>query len=75
MNADSGKRYVNPSRWGWHAPEHDGLLGSGSFHRPSGYAPGASGPKFRPNDNYLLSRTTEPYHPPRPYKVDQVTPV
>lgn len=73
VNADSGKRYVNPSRRGWHAPEHDGLLGSGSFHRPSGYAPGASGPKFRPNDNYLLSRTTEPYHPPRPYKVDQVT--
>ncbi|KAK4788578.1 hypothetical protein SAY86_019897 [Trapa natans] len=68
QDSDSGKRYINPSRWGWHAPEHDGLLGSGSFPRPSGYAPGSSGPKIRQNDNYHLNRTTEPYHPPRPYK-------
>ncbi|XP_031393806.1 uncharacterized protein LOC116205364 [Punica granatum] len=67
-DSDSGKRYMNPSRRGWQAPEHDGLLGSGSFPRPSGYAPGASAPKFRPNDNYQLNKTTEPYQPPRPYK-------
>ncbi|KAK4792980.1 hypothetical protein SAY86_023415 [Trapa natans] len=68
QDSDSGKRYINPSRRGWHAPEHDGLLGSGSFLRPSGYAPGSTGPKFRPNDNYQPNRTTEPYHLPRPYK-------
>lgn len=67
-DSDTGKRYANPSRRGWQAPEHDGLLGSGGFPRPSGYTPGVSAAKFRPNDHYQLNRTTEPYHPPRPYK-------
>ncbi|XP_030468289.1 uncharacterized protein LOC115686983 isoform X1 [Syzygium oleosum] len=67
-DSDTGKRYANPSRRGWQAPEHDGLLGSGGFPRPSGYTPGVSAAKFRPNDQYQLNRTTEPYHPPRPYK-------
>lgn len=68
--ADSGKHYINPGRRGWQAPEHDGLLGSGSFPRPSGYMSGTSAPKFSPNDNNSLSRSTEPYQPPRPYKVE-----
>ncbi|KAF8033290.1 hypothetical protein BT93_D2022 [Corymbia citriodora subsp. variegata] len=67
-DSDTGKRYANPSRRGWQAPEHDGLLGSGGFPRPSGYTPGVSAAKFRPNDQYQLNRSTEPYHPPRPYK-------
>lgn len=69
MNADSTNHYKNPSRRGWQVSEHDGLLGSGLFPRTSGYAPGASAPKFQPSDNYQLNRTKEPYHPPRPYKV------
>ncbi|GLU00711.1 hypothetical protein SLE2022_180580 [Rubroshorea leprosula] len=67
-DSDSGKRYGNQSRRSWQVPEHDGLLGSGSFPRPSGYAAGASAPKFRSNDHYQLNRSNEPYHPPRPYK-------
>lgn len=67
-DSDTGKRYANPSRRGWQSPEHDGLLGSGGFPRPSGYTPGVSAAKFRPNDHYQLNRSTEPYHPPRPYK-------
>ncbi|TKY65401.1 hypothetical protein E2542_SST08259 [Spatholobus suberectus] len=67
-DSDSGKRFGNQSRRSWQGPEHDGLLGSGSFPRPSGYAPGLSAPKFRANDNYQLNRSNEPYHPPRPYK-------
>ncbi|XWS46143.1 hypothetical protein CRYUN_Cryun14cG0038400 [Craigia yunnanensis] len=65
---DSGRRYGNQSRRSWQGPEHDGLLGSGSFPQPSGYAAGASAPKFRANDQYHLNRSNEPYHPPRPYK-------
>ncbi|KAK7295135.1 hypothetical protein RJT34_18039 [Clitoria ternatea] len=68
LDSDSGKRFGNQSRRSWQGPEHDGLLGSGSFPRPSGYAPGLSAPKFRANDNYQLNRSNEPYHPPRPYK-------
>ncbi|XP_061360150.1 uncharacterized protein LOC133304176 isoform X2 [Gastrolobium bilobum] len=67
-DSDSGKRIGNQSRKSWQGPEHDGLLGSGSFPRPSGYAPGLSAPKFRANDNYQPNRSNEPYHPPRPYK-------
>lgn len=68
-DSDSGRRYGNQSRRPWQVPEHDGLLGSGSFPRPSGYAAaGASALKFRSNDNYQPNRSNEPYHPPRPYK-------
>lgn len=66
--SESGRRYGNQSRRSWQVPEHDGLLGSGSFPRPSGYAAGVSAPKLRANDQYQLSKTNEPYHPPRPYK-------
>ncbi|XP_062090396.1 uncharacterized protein LOC133796763 isoform X2 [Humulus lupulus] len=67
-DSESGKRYGNQSRRPWQVPEHDGLLGSGSFPRPSGYAAGASAPKVRQNESYQHNRTTEPYQPPRPYK-------
>ncbi|XVE73811.1 hypothetical protein DITRI_Ditri11bG0148600 [Diplodiscus trichospermus] len=67
-DSDSGRRYSNQSWRSWQSPEHDGLLGSGSFPRPSGYAAGAAASKFRANDQYHLSRSNEPYHPPRPYK-------
>lgn len=63
---DSGRHYGKRS---WQVPEHDGLLGSGSFPRPAGFTAGISAPKVRPNDTYQLNRTNEPYHPPRPYKV------
>ncbi|OMP00341.1 hypothetical protein COLO4_12765 [Corchorus olitorius] len=67
-DSDSGRRFGNQSRRSWQGPEHDGLLGSGSFPRPSGYTAGASAPKFRANDQYHLNKSNEPYHPPRPYK-------
>ncbi|XP_027928659.1 uncharacterized protein LOC114185239 isoform X5 [Vigna unguiculata] len=67
-DSDSAKRFGNQSRRSWQGPEHDGLLGSGSFPRPSGYTPGLSAPKLKANDNYQLNRSSEPYHPPRPYK-------
>ena len=69
---DSGRRYINRSRRPWQVPEHDGLLGSGSFPKPSTYAAGASAPKFRSNDQFQLNRNNEPYQPPRPYKVKPV---
>ncbi|GMH00482.1 hypothetical protein Nepgr_002321 [Nepenthes gracilis] len=65
--SDSGRRYGNQSRRSWQNLEHDGLLGSGSFPRPSGYAAGASVPRFRANDQYQPNRINDPY-PPRPYK-------
>ncbi|XP_058105656.1 uncharacterized protein LOC131249108 [Magnolia sinica] len=68
VTQDTGKRYGNQSRRSWQNPEHDGLLGSGAFPRPSGYAGGTLAPKARGNDNFLLNRSNEPYHPPRPYK-------
>ncbi|KAL2233854.1 UNVERIFIED_CONTAM: hypothetical protein Sindi_1117600 [Sesamum indicum] len=52
-------------------PEHDGLLGSGSFPRPSGYAAGISAAKVQANEHHQLGRSSEPYHPPRPYKVQK----
>ncbi|KAG8391874.1 hypothetical protein BUALT_Bualt01G0232300 [Buddleja alternifolia] len=67
-DSDSGRRYGHQSRRPWQTPEHDGLLGSGSFPRPSGYASGVPAPKARTNEPYQLSKSNEPYHPPRPYK-------
>ncbi|KAK2650212.1 hypothetical protein Ddye_017701 [Dipteronia dyeriana] len=67
-DSDTGRRYGSQSRRSWQVPEHDGLLGSGSLARPSGYATGASAPKFRANDNYQPNKSNEPYQPPRPYK-------
>ncbi|KAK6162275.1 hypothetical protein DH2020_002116 [Rehmannia glutinosa] len=67
-DSDSGRRFGHQSRRSWQAPEHDGLLGSGSFSRPSGYAAGISAPKLRANEHNQPSRSSEPYHPPRPYK-------
>ncbi|KAF7826094.1 uncharacterized protein G2W53_017258 [Senna tora] len=66
-DSDSGRRFGNQSRRSWQGPEHDGLLGSGTFPRPSGYAPGLSS-KFRANDHHQVNRSNEPYQPPRPYK-------
>ncbi|CAL5331729.1 unnamed protein product [Camellia sinensis] len=65
---DSGRRHSNQSRRSWQNSEHDGLLGSGSFPRPSGFPAGLSAPKVRSNDLSQLNRSTEPYQPPRPYK-------
>ncbi|GMI66814.1 Conserved Binding of eIF4E 1 [Hibiscus trionum] len=67
-DSDLGRRHGNQSRQSWQGPEHDGLLGSGSFPRPSGFTAGASAPNFRANDQYHLNKSNEPYHPPRPYK-------
>ncbi|XP_031739364.1 uncharacterized protein LOC101210153 isoform X2 [Cucumis sativus] len=67
-DSDSGWRYGDQSRRSSQGPEHDGLLGSGSFPRPSGFATAFSAPKVRGNDQYQLNRSNEPYHPPRPYK-------
>ncbi|KAJ6686520.1 CHORISMATE SYNTHASE [Salix purpurea] len=67
-DSDSGRRYINRTRRPWQVPEHDGLLGSGSFPKPSTYAAGPSAPKFRSNDQFQLNRNNEPYQPPRPYK-------
>ncbi|KAF8379585.1 hypothetical protein HHK36_029026 [Tetracentron sinense] len=67
-DSDSGRHYGNQSRHFGQNPEHDGLLGSGTFPRPSGYTAGASAPKIRGNGQYQLNRSNEPYHPPRPYK-------
>ncbi|XP_071722886.1 uncharacterized protein [Rutidosis leptorrhynchoides] len=64
---NSGRRF-GQSRRSWQGPEHDGLLGSGSFPRPSGFASGASASKLRTNDHYQPNRSNEPYQPPRPYK-------
>ncbi|KAL0339449.1 UNVERIFIED_CONTAM: hypothetical protein Sangu_1467000 [Sesamum angustifolium] len=66
--SDSGRRYGHHARRSWQTSEQDGLLGSGSFPRPSGYAGGIAAPKLRANEHYQLSKSTEPYHPPRPYK-------
>lgn len=68
IDSDSGRRYGNQSRRPWQNSEHDGLLGSGSFPRPAGFAAGATGPKVQANDHNQLNRSTEPYHPPRPFK-------
>ncbi|XP_021850412.2 uncharacterized protein [Spinacia oleracea] len=69
-DSESGRRYGSQARRSWQSPpEHDGLLGSGSFPRPTGYAAGSPVPRFRPpNENTHLNRSNEPYQPPRPYK-------
>ncbi|CAK9134383.1 unnamed protein product [Ilex paraguariensis] len=67
-DSDSGKQYGNESWRFGQSPEHDGLLGSGSLQRPSGYAAGIAAPKVRANDQYQINKSNEPYHPPRPYK-------
>lgn len=61
-------RRGNQPRRSWQSPEHDGLLGSGSFPRPIVYASGIPVSKARGNDQIQLSKSNEPYHPPRPYK-------
>ncbi|KAD7117067.1 hypothetical protein R6Q59_006318 [Mikania micrantha] len=69
MHLDSGRySHGNQSRRPWHNSEHDGLLGSGSFSRTSGFAGGTSAPKGSTNDHYHLSRSNEAYQPPRPFK-------
>ncbi|KAA8520677.1 hypothetical protein F0562_015051 [Nyssa sinensis] len=67
-DSDSGRRYGTQSWRSSQSSEHDGLLGSGSLPRSSGYGAGASAPKVRANDHYQLNKSNEPYHPPRPYK-------
>ncbi|XP_020598754.1 uncharacterized protein LOC110038303 [Phalaenopsis equestris] len=64
---DSGKRFGNQNRCTWQDPEHDGLLGSGALARPPGFN-GTSASKARGSGQYQLSRSTEPYQPPRSYK-------
>ncbi|KAL0379478.1 UNVERIFIED_CONTAM: hypothetical protein Sangu_0012100 [Sesamum angustifolium] len=56
--SDSGRRYGLQSRRSWQTPEHDGLLGSGSFPRPSGYAAGISAAKVRANEHHQLGRSS-----------------
>ncbi|XP_024010509.1 uncharacterized protein LOC18015190 isoform X2 [Eutrema salsugineum] len=70
---EPGRRSGMPSRRPWQAPEHDGLLGKGSFPKPSGFGAGPSGPRAQSNDSYQLRRSNEPYHPPRPYKAPPYT--
>ncbi|XP_064945586.1 uncharacterized protein LOC135597069 isoform X2 [Musa acuminata AAA Group] len=64
---DSGRHSGTQSRRFLQHPEHDGLLGSGTYPRPSGYA-GSSAPRARMAGHFQLNRTHEPYQPPRPYK-------
>ncbi|CAN7089171.1 unnamed protein product [Brassica rapa subsp. narinosa] len=71
---EPGRRSGMPSRRPWQAPEHDGLLGKGSFPKPSGLGAGPAGSKPpQSDDSYQLRRSNEPYHPPRPYKAAPYT--
>ncbi|XP_013628620.1 PREDICTED: uncharacterized protein LOC106334797 isoform X4 [Brassica oleracea var. oleracea] len=70
---ERGRRSGLPSRRPWQPPEHDGLLGKGSFPKPSGFGAGSSDPRSQSNDTYQLRRSNEPYHPPRPYKAEPYT--
>ncbi|CAI9764193.1 unnamed protein product [Fraxinus pennsylvanica] len=67
-DSDSGRHYGHQSRRPWQTPEHDGLLGSGSFPKTSGFTAGISSSKAQGNDRYQLKKSNEPYQPPRPYK-------
>ncbi|VFQ82054.1 unnamed protein product [Cuscuta campestris] len=68
-DSEPSRRPGNQFRRFGRSSEHDGLLGSGSFPRPSIYTPsGVPTPKPRGNDSYQLNKSNEPYHPPRPYK-------
>lgn len=69
VSTDSGRRSVNQHRRLGQKPEQDGLLGSGVFPRPSGYQSWTSGSKDRGDGHYQLNKSSEPYQPPRPYKV------
>lgn len=60
------RRNGNQYKRNWQNTEHDGLLGSGGFPRPTGYA-GQLASKDRGNTPQP-NRTTERYQPPRPYK-------
>lgn len=62
MDPDCGRR--NQSRRPWQNSEHDGLLGSGSFPRPSGFS-ASKGPS---SEHHHLNRSNEAYQPPRPFK-------
>ncbi|KAI3743901.1 hypothetical protein L1987_56969 [Smallanthus sonchifolius] len=69
MVSHSGRRnYGNQSHRPWQNSEHDGLLGSGSFPRPSGFVSGTSAPKGPTNEHYHLNRSNGAYQPPRPFK-------
>ncbi|WOL13256.1 hypothetical protein Cni_G22025 [Canna indica] len=59
---DTGRRFGIQSRRFAQHTEHDGLLG-----RPSGYA-GLSAAKARATSQFHLTKASEPYQPPRPYK-------
>ncbi|KAF8087150.1 hypothetical protein N665_0596s0004 [Sinapis alba] len=72
-DSERGRRSGLPSRRPWQPPEHDGLLGKGSFPKPSGFGAAPSDPKPQSNDTYQLRRSNEPYHPPRPYKAEPYT--
>ncbi|CAH9123710.1 unnamed protein product [Cuscuta epithymum] len=67
--SESIRRPTNQPRRPGQSSEHDGLLGSGSFPRPSVYTPsGVPPPKPRGSDQYQHNKSNEPYQPPRPYK-------
>ncbi|KAL9228903.1 hypothetical protein vseg_004433 [Gypsophila vaccaria] len=57
-DSESGRRFGDQTR-----KTHDGLLGSGSN------AAGNTVPRYRPIESLQLSKSNEPYQPPRPYKV------
>ncbi|XP_062233819.1 uncharacterized protein LOC133931022 [Phragmites australis] len=59
-------RSGNQFKRNWQNTEHAGLLGSGGFPKPSGYA-GQLASKDHGNA-YQLNRTSERYQPPRPFK-------
>ncbi|TKW19778.1 hypothetical protein SEVIR_4G042100v4 [Setaria viridis] len=56
----------NQYKRNWQNTEHDGLLGSGGFPRPTGYT-GQLASKDHVNA-HQLNRTSERYQPPRPNK-------
>ncbi|KAK3128171.1 hypothetical protein QOZ80_6BG0457870 [Eleusine coracana subsp. coracana] len=62
------RRNATQYRRSWQNTEHDGLLGSGGFPRPSGYA-GQLASKDH-GTAYQINRTSQRYQPPRPYKKD-----
>ncbi|TVU12980.1 hypothetical protein EJB05_46647 [Eragrostis curvula] len=62
------RRNANQYRRSWQNTEHDGLLGSGGFPRPSGYAGQLTSKD--PGNAYQINKTSQRYQPPRPYKKD-----
>ena len=67
--ADHGRRGANQHQRPGQKPEKDGLLGSGSFPRASGFQGWNSGSKDREEGPHQLQKSSEPYQPPRPFKV------